>query len=66
MEFSKYKSRGVGYHWVQISKSIRKRNNYVVARYELILNLIENETKGNKTLLFREYFSQMLGRHAQL
>ena len=50
MEFSKYKSRGVGYHWVQISKSIRKRNNYVVARYELILNLIENEIKGNKIL----------------
>jgi len=50
MEFSKYKSREAGYHWEQISKSLKKRNNYVVARFELILNLIENEMKGKKVL----------------
>lgn len=50
IQFRKYKIRGAGYHWEQISKSIRKRNVFVVARYELILDLIGKEIKGKKML----------------
>jgi len=50
MQFLKYKTRGVGYHWEQMSKSIRKRNIYVVARYELILDLIKDDIGGKKIL----------------
>lgn len=50
IQFQKYKIRGAGYHWEQISKSIRKRNVFVVARYELILNLIGNEVKDKRIL----------------
>jgi len=37
IEFDKYKKRGVGYHWDQISGSITKRNSFVVARYDMVL-----------------------------
>ncbi len=50
IEFQKYKTRGSGYHWEQVSKSLRKRNIFVVARYELILSLIGDEMKGKKVL----------------
>jgi len=50
IEFQKYKTRGAGYHWEQISNSLRKRNIFVVARYELILDLIGKEIKGKRVL----------------
>lgn len=50
IRFQKYRTRGTGYHWEQISKSLFKRNVYVVARYKLILDLIENEIKDKKVL----------------
>jgi ubiquinone/menaquinone biosynthesis C-methylase UbiE len=34
--FDKYRTRGAGYHWEQFSRSITRRNIYVVARYELV------------------------------
>lgn len=42
IEFTKYKVRGVGYHWDQIGKSITKRNIFVLARYQLVLDQIDN------------------------
>jgi ubiquinone/menaquinone biosynthesis C-methylase UbiE len=50
IQFQKYKTKGPGYHWEQISRSIKKRNVYVVARYELILDLIGDKIKGRKVL----------------
>ncbi len=50
IEFQKYKKRGMGYHWGQISRDILKRNIYVVARYEIVMNLIGKEIR-NKTIL---------------
>lgn len=50
IQFQKYKTRGAGYHWEQISNSLRKRNIYVIARYELVLDLIGNEIKDKKIL----------------
>ena len=50
IEFKKYKTRGIGYHWEQISKSISRRNIFVLTRYELVLDLIENEIRGKKVL----------------
>jgi len=50
IEFGKYKTKSANYHWEQISKSIWKRNIFVVARYELILDLIGQEIK-NKNIL---------------
>jgi len=42
IKFAKYKSRGAGYHWDQIGKSITKRNIFVVARYNIVLNQIDD------------------------
>src|SRR3990172_8352313 len=50
ISFKKYKTRGAGYHWEMVSRSVRKRNVFVIARYELIVNLIGNEIKGKKIL----------------
>jgi len=50
IEFKKYKDRGVGYHWKQIGKRLRIRNLYVIARYELILDMIKDEIKNKKVL----------------
>lgn len=50
IKFQKYRTRGIGYHWEQISKSLFKRNIYVIARYELILDLIGDEIKEKKVL----------------
>lgn len=50
IKFQKYKKRGKGYHWKQISRDILKRNIYVVARYEIVMNLIGKEIR-NKTIL---------------
>jgi len=46
----KIRQRGADYHWEQVSKSLRKRNLFVVARYELILDSIGGEIKGKKIL----------------
>jgi len=50
IQFQKYGTRGFGYHWEQISRSIRKRNIYVMARYGLVLDLIGNKIKDRKIL----------------
>lgn len=50
IKFQKYKTRGAGYHWKQISKSLFKRNIYVVARYEMVLSSIRDSLKGKKVL----------------
>lgn len=50
IKFQKYKTKGTGYHWQQISRNIFKRNIYVVARYQLILDLIDKGIKGKKIL----------------
>jgi len=50
IKFQKYKTKGAGYHWEQISNSIKKRNVFVVARYELILDLLGKEIKNKKVL----------------
>jgi 2-polyprenyl-3-methyl-5-hydroxy-6-metoxy-1,4-benzoquinol methylase len=50
IEFNKYKIRGPSYHWVQVSKSIRKRNLFVVARYQLLDKLIGDEIYKKKVL----------------
>ena len=49
IKFDKYKKRGVGYHWGQISRSISERNTFVVARYNIALSQVE-DCKG-KTIL---------------
>ncbi len=49
IKFDKYKKRGAGYHWDQISKSISKRNIFVVARYNLVLNQT-GDCKGKRML----------------
>ena len=49
IRFDKYNTRGSGYHWQQISKSITDRNIFVVARYNMVLNQIGN-CKGEKIL----------------
>jgi len=43
--FDKYEKRGAGYHWEQIGKSITKRNIFTVARYNIVLNQIEDCTE---------------------
>ena len=40
IEFSKYKSRGEGYHWEQISRSVRRHNAFTSARYEAALSAL--------------------------
>ncbi|TET78235.1 MAG: hypothetical protein E3J41_04990, partial [Candidatus Cloacimonadota bacterium] len=40
--FDKYKKRGAGYHWEQISKSMGGRNTFVVARYNIVLGQVED------------------------
>jgi ubiquinone biosynthesis O-methyltransferase len=50
IKFQKYKLRGVDYHWKQISTSLRKRNLFVVARYQMIVDLIAEEIKNKKIL----------------
>lgn len=47
--FDKYKRRDAGYHWDQISKSITRRNIFVVARYNIVLNQVESG-KGKRIL----------------
>lgn len=47
INFDKYKNKGA-YHWNQISKSLIKRNSFVVARYENILNLYKYSRKPEK------------------
>jgi len=42
IKFDKYRRRGEGYHWDQISRSITKRNIFVVARYSIVLHKTEN------------------------
>lgn len=49
IKFDKYKKKGAGYHWGQISRSITKRNIFVIARYNIVLNQIEN-CMGKKIL----------------
>lgn len=41
-KFDKYKKRGPGYHWGQISRSMRERNTFVVARYNIVLGQVED------------------------
>jgi len=43
--FDKYRKRGAGYHWEQISKSITKSNIFVKARYNIVLNQLETRDK---------------------
>ena len=50
IKFQKYQTRGPGYHWEQISKNIKKRNIFVIARYKVVLDLIGNEIKDKKVL----------------
>lgn len=47
--FDKYKKRGAGYHWDQITRSINKRNIFVVARYNIVLNQLRG-CKGKRML----------------
>ncbi len=49
IKFDKYKKRGIGYHWEQISKSIIKRNIFVIARYNIVLNQLR-ECTGKRIL----------------
>jgi len=50
IEFTKYQSRGVGYHWQQASRSIKKRNLYVLARYQIVTRLIGDKIRGKSVL----------------
>jgi len=50
IKFQKYKTKGPGYHWKLISKSIWRRNIFVLGRYQLVLDLIGKEME-NKTVL---------------
>jgi ubiquinone/menaquinone biosynthesis C-methylase UbiE len=50
IKFDKYNKRGAGYHWDQISRSITKRNIFVVARYNIVLNQIGENCKGKRIL----------------
>lgn len=50
IKFQKYETKGAGYHWRHISKSIWKRNIFVLGRYELVLDLVGEEIR-NKTVL---------------
>jgi ubiquinone/menaquinone biosynthesis C-methylase UbiE len=49
IKFDKYKKKGAGYHWDQIGKTITKRNIFVVARYNIVLNQI-SDSKGKRIL----------------
>lgn len=49
IKFNKYEKKGSGYHWDEISKSIIKRNIFVIARYKIVLNQIR-DFKGKKIL----------------
>lgn len=49
IKFDKYKKRGVSYHWEQISRSITKRNIFVKARYEMVLNQL-GDSRGKRIL----------------
>jgi len=49
-EFQKYHTRGA-YHWQQISNNVKKRNAFVIARYNNCVSLINAHTKkGSKVL----------------
>ena len=50
IELQKYKTRGVNYHWRQVSKSLRDRNLFVIARYQIIVDLIVSEIRNKKVL----------------
>lgn len=50
IEFTKYSTRGVDYHWQQVSPSLRRRNPYVFARYRLVTRLAGNGVKGKSLL----------------
>ena len=41
IEFDKYHSLGVGYHWEQSSNSVRRMNAYLKARYLVVLECID-------------------------
>lgn len=41
IEFDKYHSLGVGYHWEQNSNSVRRMNAYLKARYAVVLECID-------------------------
>ena len=49
IQFDKYHKRGPGYHWEQISRSITRRNIFVIARYEIALGQI-GRCKGKRVL----------------
>jgi ubiquinone biosynthesis O-methyltransferase len=50
-EFQKYKTRGA-YHWEQISLNPRKRNSFVLGRYQNMFQLVQKEIDiKNKKLL---------------
>ncbi len=48
--FTKYKKRGVGYHWDQIGLSLLKHNAFVTARFRLVENLVQSRIKGRSIL----------------
>jgi len=50
IKFQKYDTKGPGYHWKLISKSIWRRNIFVMGRYEVILNLIGKEIRNKMVL----------------
>lgn len=45
MCLDKYKIRGPGYHWEQISNSILKHNAFVITRYRLIIKLLKKYSR---------------------
>lgn len=49
IEFDKYKKRG-DYHWRGITKNIFQFNAFLIARYQIILNLLEGIGKNSKIL----------------
>jgi len=48
--YTKYNSRGPGFHWEHMSRSLRKRNLFTVARYAAVLDLIKSEIHGEYVL----------------
>jgi len=50
IKFQKYDTKRPGYHWKLISKSIWRRNIFVMGRYEVILNLIGKEIRNKMVL----------------
>ena len=49
IKFDKYKKKGAGYHWEQISRSITKRNIFVAARYNIVVNQL-GDCRGKRIL----------------